>query len=68
MQSVMPLEDGGGVSITVAKFYTASMSEIHGKGIVPDIEIELPEGVVPDLVLDEKVDTQLKKAIEHLTK
>jgi C-terminal processing protease CtpA/Prc len=44
------------------------MSEIHGKGIVPDIEIELPEGVVPDLVLDEKVDTQLKKAIEHLTK
>lgn len=68
MQSVMPLEDGGGVSITVAKFYTASMSEIHGKGIIPDIEIELPEGVVPDLVLDEKVDTQLKKAIEHLTK
>lgn len=68
MQSVMPLEDGGGVSITVAQFYTASMSEIHGKGIVPDIEIELPEGVVPDLVLDEKVDTQLKKAIEHLTK
>lgn len=67
MQSVIPLEDGGGVSITVAKFYTASMNEIHGVGVSPDIEVALPEGVTPDFVLDRNVDTQLQKAIDYIT-
>lgn len=68
MQSVIPLDNGGGVSITVAEFYTASMSKIHGIGIIPNIEVNLPEGITPDLVLDRNVDTQLQYAMDYLVK
>jgi len=40
VQSVIQLEDGAGIAITTAKYYTPSGVCIHGTGISPDIEVE----------------------------
>lgn len=64
VQSVIKLENEGGVSITTSKYYTASGIEIHGNGIEPDIKIELPKDVSTDLYIDDEADAQLKEAIK----
>lgn len=64
VQSVVKLDNGGAVSITTSKYYTASGIEIHKNGIEPNIVINLPKGVVNDMYISEKNDSQLKKAIE----
>lgn len=40
VQTVIPLGDGSALRLTTSKYYTPSGREIHGKGIVPDIEVE----------------------------
>lgn len=58
VQSIYPLDDGSAIKLTMAKYYTPNGVNIHGKGITPDVEVELPA--------DAKTDTQLEKAIEIL--
>ncbi|MCD8368985.1 MAG: S41 family peptidase [Clostridiales bacterium] len=41
VQSLLPLDDGSAVKITVAHYYTPSGFDLHGKGLTPDIEVEL---------------------------
>ena len=38
----IPLSDGSGLRLTMAKYYTPKDREIHGKGIVPDVVVEDP--------------------------
>ena len=66
VQSVMDLGDGSGLSLTIAKYYTPSGECIHGVGIEPDIEVDLPEGV--EFIPGEELynDTQLQAAVEEL--
>lgn len=66
MQSYIALENGGGVAITVAKYYTASGTEIHGEGIKPDIDKTLAEGQSIDYAANPETDEQLKQAIKTL--
>ena len=66
MQSYIALENGGGVAVTVAKYYTASGEEIHGHGIKPDIEKELDKGQTIDYAANPKTDAQLNEAIKVL--
>lgn len=40
VQTVLPLEDGSGIAITTAKYYTPSGRSIHDVGIIPDIVVE----------------------------
>ena len=40
VQTLVPLPDGDGIKVTIAKYYTPSGVCIHGKGIEPDIKIE----------------------------
>jgi carboxyl-terminal processing protease len=42
VQTVFPLEGGGGIRPTTAKYYTPSGRSIQNVGITPDIEIKLP--------------------------
>ena len=51
-------EDGSGIILTIARYFTPSGECIHGVGISPDIEIALTEG--------SEDDTQLQKAFEIL--
>lgn len=55
VQSVIPLADGSGLRLTVAKYYTPNgrliHSDNHGKegGIPPDIEVPVPDEVMVKL-------------------
>ena len=66
MQSYIELENGGGVAITVAKYYTASNEEIHNKGIKPDVEVKLKSTDEVDFSANPNTDTQLKEALRVL--
>lgn len=65
VQELDPFEEGGGIKITIAKYYIPSGRSIDGVGIVPNVEISLEEDVIYFDVPREK-DTQLAKALEVL--
>lgn len=65
VQSIVPLDNGGAVSVTTAKYYTASGVEIHENGIQPDIEVDISD-VNRGLTVDLGHDEQVRKAIEVL--
>lgn len=70
VQSVIPFSDGSGMSITIAKYYSPNGICIHGTGIQPDIEVDLPEELQGEYAsnIEHSKDTQLQKAIEILNK
>jgi len=41
VQSVIELQNGEGMKLTTARYYTPSGVTIHEKGIVPQVEIEI---------------------------
>ncbi len=68
VQRYYPLRDSDGfLKITIASYFTPGGTDINGKGIEPDYEVELAEEQVlkPSTLTDEN-DLQLKKAIEVL--
>ncbi|HEV8664081.1 MAG TPA: S41 family peptidase [Candidatus Methylomirabilis sp.] len=46
VQTVIPLNDGSGLRLTTAKYFTPRGETIHGKGITPDILVEPPKPTV----------------------
>lgn len=66
MQSIIGLEGGDGLSITIAKFYTASENEIHGIGIEPNVKVELTDGMDLESVICTEEDNQLNEAIKQI--
>lgn len=67
VQSIFPLEDGTALKLTTAKYYLPNGENIHKEGIIPDVVVELPEGVRSCWDLSEEEDNQLQKAISLLT-
>ena len=67
MQTTFPLGDGSAVRLTVAQFFTKSGTDFNGKGLVPDVEVSLPEGVDRHFVTDAE-DTVLRAALAALKK
>lgn len=66
IQQVLTLGDGSGIKITSEKYLTPNKTEINKIGIEPDEKVELPDSVENVLLVEEKEDTQLQKAIEML--
>lgn len=66
VQSVLDLQDGTALKLTTAKYYTPNGNDIHGVGITPDVEIDLPEELKTEVSLSLEEDVQLQKAIEVL--
>jgi carboxyl-terminal processing protease len=75
VQTIIPLSDGSGLRLTTAKYFTPKGRSIHGKGITPDIVVELPKEPVttspkerplpsPDPLEDLKKDVQVQRAID----
>jgi len=72
VQTIIPLSDGSGLRLTTAKYFTPKGRSIHGKGITPDVIVEVPkepalkERPLPsaDPLEDMKKDVQLQKALE----
>ncbi len=59
VQEINKLPNSSGVNITIQKYLTPSGTDIHKKGITPDIVVDLTDEQVKN-----KDDAQLKKAIE----
>ena len=68
IQELLTLSDGSGLKITTNEYFTPNRNKINEVGIKPDIEVSLPEEVEEQLIIEEKDDTQLQKAIEMLKK
>lgn len=69
LQTNFELSNGGMFKLTTAKYYLPNGDCIHEKGIEPDFVVELPEDLNEKVWLrNDNNDTQLKKAIEVLTK
>ena len=67
VQSIEKLKnDKGALSITTAKYYTASGVEIHKNGIEPNMTVELPEEFKNSIAIPKDKDSQLQKAIEYI--
>lgn len=63
VQEINKLPDEAGMNITIQRYLTPSGSDIHKKGITPDVVVELTQENA-----EAKDDVQLKKAIEILEK
>ena len=66
VQRIKPLSDGSGIKLTISEYFTPNGTNIHGIGIVPDVVVELNEGVEEIGVNNIENDNQLQKAIEVL--
>jgi carboxyl-terminal processing protease len=79
VQTIIPLSDGSGLRLTTAKYFTPKGRSIHGKGITPDIVVEMPkpaagEQAPPIFIENEqarlqdqlKRDPQLQRAVDLL--
>ena len=64
VQNVIPLGDGSAVKITTAHYYTPSGFDLHGKGIEPDVEVDLEEELKTQAVVAPEEDNQLRRALE----
>jgi carboxyl-terminal processing protease len=71
VQTIIPLSDGSGLRLTTAKYYTPKGRSIHGKGITPDIVVEIPKDATPkpphpapDSAEELKRDVQLQRALD----
>lgn len=66
VQIMIPLSDGSFYKYTYQQYYGPAGDSIHGKGITPDVEAELPEEYQNVLISDipYENDTQLQKAVE----
>ena len=60
VQRIFDLKDGTAVKLTVSSYYTPSGVNIHGVGIVPDVEVDFDS----EAYAKDKTDTQLQKGIE----
>lgn len=58
VQTIRPLSDGSAVKYTIAKYFTPKGQDIHGKGVTPDIVVELDE--------NSDKDTQLEAAVNYV--
>ena len=73
VQTIIPLSDGSGLRLTTAKYFTPKGRSIHGKGITPDIVVEIPKDTTAakdkqqpslDPMEELKKDIQVQRALD----
>ena len=69
VQTLIPLPDGDGMKLTIAKYYTPSGVSIHGIGIEPDVKVEEKDGyMLFDSMVTNIDETQTKENKKELIK
>lgn len=72
VQTMRYYDDGSGLKLTTYKYFTPKGRDIHGKGIEPDIKVEVSQEAQDFLAenprkdLPQELDAQLMKAIEEV--
>ncbi len=68
VQEIVPLNDGSGITLTIAEYFTPADRNIHGIGITPDIEVATPEDFGRIDPKEREGDPQLTEGIRQLMK
>jgi carboxyl-terminal processing protease len=63
VQSIIPLKNGGGIRLTISKYYLPSGKSISKIGVLPDIFVEETKD---NFKINTKTDNQLKYAVDLL--
>ena len=63
VQSIIPLRNGGGLRLTISKYYLPSGESISEVGVLPDIFVEEIEN---EFKINTNTDNQLKYAVNLL--
>ena len=63
VQSVIPLPDGSGLRLTTSKYFTPSGVSIHGKGIIPDVEVKR---IIPKADTNDEKEKEIEKIFENV--
>ena len=63
VQSIIPLRNGGGIRLTISKYYLPSGKSISDVGVIPDIFVE---EVGDNFKINSKTDNQLQYAVDFL--
>lgn len=66
VQTIIPLNDGSAIKLTMAKYFTPKGNYIHEVGIAPDIELEYQYLSEEDETYNPMHDNQVQKALEVL--
>ena len=66
VQTLFPLDNGTAIKMTVAHYYTPSGFDLHGKGLEPDVPVELNEELKSKITIEHDEDNQLAEAIKAL--
>ncbi len=67
VQTIIPLDDGSGIRLTTARYYTPKGRTIHEKGIQPDIPLPTTEKMPPTIAEEQSgADPNLDRALEQL--
>lgn len=66
VQNLIPLGDGTAIKLTTSHYFTPNGFDLHGKGIEPDVVVELDEALKSKAVIPLEEDNQLQAAIEAL--
>ncbi len=71
VQSVIPLSDRAGMTVTIARYYTPNGTDINKKGIEPDVEVNLTKAQMQALrktnsQIGTSADLQYVRALELL--
>lgn len=61
VQTVIRLDEGSAIKLTIAKYLTPKDRAINGVGIEPDIKVELPESRDKDVQLDKALEVLKSK-------
>jgi carboxyl-terminal processing protease len=69
VQTIIPLDDGSGIKLTTARYYTPNNRSIHEQGIQPDIPLQtqvVPLKTITKITDEKNKDPQLDRALEQL--
>jgi carboxyl-terminal processing protease len=69
VQTIIPLDDGSGIKLTTARYYTPNNRSIHEQGIQPDIPLQTqtgPHETITEITNEKNKDPQLDRALEQL--
>lgn len=66
VQSMFPLDNGTAIKMTIAHYYTPDGFDLHGKGLEPDVTVELNEELKTKIKIEHQEDNQLTEAVKAL--
>lgn len=66
VQQIFPLQDGTGVKLTVARYFTPKGRNLEKVGLTPTVAVPYPTGLSPAAFGDPAQDPQLRRALDVL--